>query len=75
MSWSPTQIQMRLRQAGARKRDAAAVGLARAAEHVLGVSSDRVPLEEGTLMRSGSVNVDADNLVAYVSYDTPYAVR
>lgn len=74
MSWSPTQIQMRLRQAAARKSEAAAVGLTRAAEHVLGVSNSRVPIEEGTLERSGAVNVDAENLVAYVSYDTPYAV-
>lgn len=42
---------------------------------MLGVSSDRVPNEEGTLERSGRVSVDDGALVAAISYDTPYAVR
>lgn len=54
---------------------AAARGLALAAEHVLGEANKKVPLEEGTLERSGSTSVDEANLQAAVSYDTPYAVR
>jgi hypothetical protein len=49
-------------------------GLRLAGEHILGLSRDRVPLEEGTLERSGLVTDDGEMTVA-VSYDTPYAVR
>ena len=56
-------------------RQAAARGLALAAEHVLSVSNQHVPIEEGTLERSGAVDVDPTALAASVSYDTPYAVR
>lgn len=52
----------------------AARGLALAAEHVLSESNKRVPIEEGTLERSGSTSVDERNLQAVVSYDTPYSV-
>lgn len=57
-----------------RLRDGAAAGLHDAAEHVLGESNRRVPLEEGTLERSGRTSVDPGRLEAAVSYDTPYAV-
>lgn len=52
-----------------------AVGLA--AEHVLGESTKVVPIEEGTLSRSGRTDVDTQGatVVAAISYDTPYAVR
>jgi hypothetical protein len=50
-------------------------GLQVAAEHVLQVSNDRVPLETGTLMRSGRAVVDRSRGTASVSYDTPYAAR
>jgi hypothetical protein len=56
-------------------REAALRGLKKAAEHVLQVSRTEVPLEEGTLERSGTVSVDEANLRAAISYDTPYAVR
>ncbi|GAA0638251.1 hypothetical protein GCM10010174_70130 [Kutzneria viridogrisea] len=56
-------------------REAAVKGLALAAEHVLQVSRTEVPLEEGTLERSGVASVDEANLRAAISYDTPYAVR
>lgn len=49
-------------------------GLRLAAEHVLTEANDRVPIEEGTLMRSGKTSVDERDLRAAVSYDTPYAV-
>ena len=48
-----------------------------AAEHVLGESTKVVPIEEGTLSRSGRTDVDTQGatVVAAVSYGTPYAVR
>ena len=52
---------------------AAGLGIALAAEHVLGEAQALVPLEEGTLERSGRAT--ADGLTASVSFDTPYAVR
>ncbi|WP_043471013.1 minor capsid protein [Kitasatospora sp. MBT66] len=57
------------------ERAAAARGLLAAAEHVLQVSREVVPIEEGTLARSGVASVDEQQLVAAVSYDTPYAAR
>ena len=56
-------------------RRGAVRGLRRAAEFVLGESRQVVPIEEGTLSRSGATDVDETLLVATVSYDTPYAVR
>lgn len=55
-------------------RRAAARGLFLGAEHVLGESSDIVPLDEAALQRSGMASVDESSLTAMVSYDTPYAV-
>ncbi len=62
-------------QEKARARQAAATGLAAAAEHLLQVSRTRVPIEEGTLERSGVASHDATSLTGAVSYDTPYAVK
>ncbi|GGW67923.1 hypothetical protein [Streptomyces griseoloalbus] len=56
-------------------RQGAARGLRIGLEHLLQVSRDRVPIEEGTLERSGTVTVDEAALEGAVSYDTPYAVR
>ncbi|MGW4305074.1 hypothetical protein [Streptomyces californicus] len=56
-------------------RAGAARGLRLGAEHVLQVSRERAPIEEGTLERSGTATVDEDELRAAVAYDTPYAVR
>ncbi|MFE0877315.1 hypothetical protein ACFW4X_21070 [Streptomyces smyrnaeus] len=50
-------------------------GLRLGAEHVLAESRKRVPIEEGTLERSGVATVDEQQLTAAVSYDTVYAVR
>lgn len=50
-------------------------GLRLAAEHLLQVSRTQVPLEEGTLERSGEAMVDKRKLEAAVSFSTPYAVR
>jgi hypothetical protein len=62
----------RLWTSGGRRR--VARGLALAAEHVLAESKLEVPLDEGTLERSGRTDVDEAALRASVSYDTPYAV-
>jgi hypothetical protein len=59
----------------ARARAGGARGLELAAEHLLQVSRGRVPIEEGTLERSGVASVDEPNLRAAVSFDTDYAVR
>lgn len=71
------RVQMKLNTAAIRaaERAAAARGLALGVEHVLQVSRSRVPLEEGTLERSGTATVDEANLRGAVAYDTPYAVR
>lgn len=56
-------------------RAAAVRGARLGAEHLLEVSRQRVPIEEGTLERSGIATVDEASATAVVSYDTPYAVR
>ncbi|WDZ91145.1 hypothetical protein [Nocardiopsis sp. HUAS JQ3] len=60
---------------GGRTHAAEARGLGKAAEHLLGASRQRVPIEEGTLERSGVASVDESTLEAAVSYDTEYAAR
>jgi hypothetical protein len=70
-SWS-VKINGRVRP---RAREGAVRGLRLASEHVLQVSRSRVPIEEGTLERSGTASVDEAQLRGAVSYDTPYAVR
>lgn len=50
-------------------------GLQNGAEHLLQASRARVPLEEGTLERSGVASADRASLTAAVSYDTVYACR
>lgn len=57
----------------AQGRRHASDGLTNAAEHLLGESRRLVPIEEGTLERSGRSSVEG--LDAAVSYDTVYAVR
>lgn len=52
---------------------AAERGVRLAAEHLLGASRQRVPLEEGTLERSGVASTDGSK--GAVSYDTVYAAR
>ncbi len=53
---------------------AASRGLRLATEHVLSVSNQRVPHDEGVLERSGAAVVKESDLRGIVSYDTPYAV-
>jgi hypothetical protein len=61
--------------AHAQMRAGAVRGLRLAAEHVLQVSRTQVPLEEGTLERSGTATVNEHDLTASIDYDTPYAIR
>ncbi|WP_405659732.1 hypothetical protein [Streptomyces sp. RK9] len=56
-------------------REGAVRGLLLGAEHVLAEARKLVPLDEGTLERSGTVSVDEQDLTAAVAFDTPYAVR
>lgn len=74
-SWDAGQVIVRLQQATQQIEDGAAKGLHLAAEHVLGEATKTVPIEEGTLQRSGATDVDPANLQASVYYDTPYAAR
>ena len=62
-------------QVKAKTRRGAARGLYLWAEHVLEEATRIVPLQEGTLERSGVASVDDSALRAAVSYDTPYACR
>lgn len=58
-----------------RERKAAARGLKKGMEFMLGETRKEVPIEEGTLERSGTASVDEDQLRGAISYDTPYAVE
>ena len=76
------ELKMNLGKILAAERDGALTGLRVAAEHLLQVSREQVPHEEGTLERSGdpderpgALSIDEGNLRAAVSYDMPYAVR
>ncbi|MER6196764.1 minor capsid protein [Streptomyces sp. NPDC001586] len=74
---SPQRSRLRLNgNAALRGTRAGAIrGLRLAAEHILTESRKRVPIEEGTLERSGTATVDEADLKAAISYDGPYAVR
>lgn len=61
------------REVKRRYRDAVNDVVADAGEYLLEEANRTVPIEEGTLARSGSV--DAGDAEATVSYDTPYAAR
>jgi hypothetical protein len=67
MEWYGDEVE-------ARTYEAAADGLGEAMEHLLGVSQQLVPLEEGTLLRTGKADADRGDLVGAVSFDGPYAV-
>lgn len=68
LNWDGEQVKAVLKTANAK-------GLTLAAEHLLQVSRTQVPIEEGTLERSGTATVDERQMAAAVAYDTPYAVR
>lgn len=72
-----TASRLDLAKADLAFRRGAETGLQLAGEHILQVSNTKVPLLEGTLERSGKVSgpeVDGGDVVAAVSYDTPYAI-
>lgn len=54
--------------------EAAVDGIEDCAHAAIEASDRVVPIEEGTLSRSGHVSVDRQARVAQASYDTPYAV-
>lgn len=55
--------------------EAIADGLGDFAEAMLTDANERVPIEEGTLERSGVTDLDRSALKAAIYYDTPYAAR
>lgn len=67
-------LKLDVGQLDARMQEGAVKGLNVALEHLLKMSRDEVPHEEGTLERSGTTSVDAADLKGAVSYDMPYAV-
>lgn len=68
------QVTWRGQKATATARVGAAAGLRTATEHWLTESRAEVPIEEGTLERSGVATVDDRTLTGAVSFDTEYAV-
>ena len=75
MSFDPAQITLSLDRLAADTRGQVEGGLQLAAEHILAQATELVPIEGGTLQRSGTVSIVAAGQTAAVSYDTPYAVR
>ncbi|MFD7994548.1 hypothetical protein [Streptomyces mexicanus] len=68
ITWRGPAVQAALRAAAVR-------GVRLGTEHLLEVANQKVPIEEGTLERSGVATVDESEVIGAVSYDTPYAVR
>lgn len=71
--------RVRLKWHGARAiiatREGTNQGLGDAARHLLEVSRQQVPIEEGTLERSGEASQDEARMRSAVAYSGPYAVR
>lgn len=68
-----TRVQWNGAAITAAVQKAAERGVQLAAEHLLQKSRELVPIEEGTLERSGTVTREGTR--AAVSYDGPYATR
>jgi hypothetical protein len=66
--WSGDQVARAIRSAGG-------LGLADAADQLLDLSKEVVPVDQEDLIMSGATDVDPAAMEAVVSYDTPYAVR
>lgn len=45
------------------------------AANILGASQEEVPVDTGTLLRSGAISTDEQTLTTTISYNTPYARR
>ena len=50
-------------------------GLKITAQNILGESQKLVPVDTGTLQKSGTVKFDNQTLKAQISYNTPYALK
>ncbi|MGW4602740.1 hypothetical protein ACWENS_05620 [Streptomyces sp. NPDC004532] len=70
-----TRFEWNGRAVLARTQRSAKSGLEKGLEHVLGIANRRVPLDEGTLERSGRVVMDTAGINGAITYDTVYAVR
>lgn len=68
ITWNGAQAKQQIRRGAAR-------GVRRAGQDVLDASLRVVPREDDELAGSAALDVDDTDLVAAVSYDTPYAVR
>lgn len=68
VDWDTKQIR-------ANVKDAAIDILKNAGEFILDESNKIAPIDEGTLINSGGVSVDENDLTVNIFYDTPYAVR
>lgn len=68
LEWHGEHVKARIRQGELR-------GLHYAAEHLRKESQKQVPFDEGTLEASAAAQINAAERAAYVSYNTPYAVR
>src|SRR5690606_37119217 len=68
-------LKLNVRAIRKAERGRAAIGLRKAAEHRLEVRRRLVPIEEGTVERTGVASVDDGRLGAAESYDTPAEVR
>lgn len=55
--------------------DAAMLGLKKGAEAILGEAKKQVPVDTGTLMRSGTVEENEGEKSFTISFNTPYAMR
>ncbi|MFF7485644.1 hypothetical protein ACFZBC_09110 [Streptomyces luteogriseus] len=73
----PQNFRLRFNGSAASRqiREGAAAGVYLAAEHVLGLATNVVPLDEGYLQSTGTASVDTPSLTGMVSFDGPYAVR
>jgi hypothetical protein len=69
------KIDWRGDQVKAKVRQAVVEALRDATEHVLEEANRTIPLEEGTMQRSGLATVNEGKLVGTVSYDTTYAIK
>ena len=74
-SWSVGGLLAGLDLVGKLAAEEAGKAVEDIAQWVLAEATQQVPLEDGDLMHSGKVIVDEANRRAYVSFDTPYAVR
>lgn len=50
-------------------------GLRITAQNILGESQKLVPVDTGTLQKSGSIKLNSETLTAQISYNTPYALK